>query len=149
MIHFQINSQSGVPAYRQLMEQVKHYMASGILTSGAKLPSIRELARALGVNPATVVRAYSELEHEQVIEMQHGRGVFIAQAGRRLSEAQRKLLLRPLAQQLAVEARQVGAKPEMVLQLLGEEMQKLDGGGSFGEAPQQESEVGNDDSSSR
>lgn len=126
MVYFQINPQSGVPAYRQLMDQVKHYVASGVLPSGARLPSIRELARALGVNPVTVVRAYSELEHEKVIEMQHGRGVFVTQSRKGLTERQREQLLRPLARQLAVEARQLGASPELVTRILDQETEKLE-----------------------
>jgi GntR family transcriptional regulator len=125
MILFNINPQSGMPAYRQLMEQVKYYVASGILPPGSKLPSIRELAKALCVNPATVVKAYSELGHERVIDMQHGRGVFVGETGKQITDSQREEILRPLARQLAVEAWQVGADAGLVARLVAGESQRL------------------------
>lgn len=127
MLHFQVNTQSGVPAYRQLMEQVKYYVASGLLKEGDRLPSIREMAGVLGVNPATVVKAYGELEHEGSIEMQHGRGVFVAEGGTKMTGAQKREALRPLARQLAVEASQLGLGAAAVEELLREESQKLGG----------------------
>ena len=126
MLRFHINPQSGVPAYRQLMEQVKYSIASGLLREGDRLPSIRELAQALSVNPATVVKAYGELEHEGVIELQHGRGVFVSASAGRMSDRQRREALRPLARQLAVEASQVGASEELVMRLVQEETEALE-----------------------
>lgn len=126
MLHFQINPQSHVPAYRQLMDQVKFYVASGAMKPGDQLPSIRELARLLSVNPTTVVKAYSELGHEKVIEMQHGRGVFVADGPTgRLSEAERESALRPLARQLAIEARQLGASRDLIARLLDEAIREI------------------------
>src|SRR5881296_1392520 len=108
MLHFQINPHSGVPVYRQMIDQVKYYVASDALKAEDQLPSIRELAQALAINPTTVVRVYSELEREGVVEMRHGKGAFITASGRRMSAAERDRTLRRLARQLAVEARQMG-----------------------------------------
>ena len=55
MLHFQINPHSGVPVYRQMIDQVKYYVASDALKAGDQLPSIRELAQSLAINPTTVV----------------------------------------------------------------------------------------------
>src|SRR5690348_4050044 len=77
MLHFQIDAHAGMPVYRQILDQIKYYVASGILKPGDRLPSIRELAQTLAVNPTTVVRVYGDLEHEGLIEMQHGRGAFV------------------------------------------------------------------------
>ena len=55
MLHLQVDPHSGVPVYRQMMDQVKYYIASGVLRPGAQLPSVRELAQFLRVNPTTVV----------------------------------------------------------------------------------------------
>ena len=115
MLHFQLDMASGVPVYRQLMEQICHYVASGMLESGAQLPSIRELARVLAVNPATVVKAFNELAHEGVIEIQHGRGAFVAQELPQWPLARRRERLAAMATQLAVEARQMGAEEPEVL----------------------------------
>jgi GntR family transcriptional regulator len=80
MLHFQLSIHSGVPVYRQLMDQIRHYVASGVLAPGDQLPSIRELARFLAVNPTTIVKAYGELAHDGVIEIRHGRGAFVAES---------------------------------------------------------------------
>jgi GntR family transcriptional regulator len=125
MLHLQIDPHSGVPVYRQVMDQVKYYVASGTLRPGDALPSIRELAQALSVNPTTIVRAYNELRHEDVVEMQHGKGVFVAESAGRMTEAEIRRALRRLARQLAVEAVQMGAEPELVRQLVDEEMKGM------------------------
>jgi GntR family transcriptional regulator len=109
MLHFQIDLHSGVPVYRQLMDQIRYYVASGALRAEDQLPSIRELARVLAVNPATVVKAYTELEHEGIIEARQGRGAFVSAKGPIMPAGQRRERLRVLATQLAVEARQMGA----------------------------------------
>ena len=61
-LHLQIDERCGVPVYRQMMDQFKYYVAGGTLRPGDQIPSIRELAAALAVNPTTVVKAYTELE---------------------------------------------------------------------------------------
>jgi len=125
MLHLQINPHSGIPVYRQVMDQVKYYVAAGTLRPDEQLPSIRELARALSVNPATVVKAYNELQHEGVVEMRHGKGVFVAEGAATMSEAERTKALRHLARQLVVEAIQMGAPPELVLRVVEQEMEAL------------------------
>ena len=127
MLHFQINPHSGVPVYRQMIDQVKYYIASEALKPGDQLPSIRELAQRLAINPTTVVRVYNELEHEGVIEMRHGKGAFVTAAGRRMNAAERKQTLRQLARHLAVEAVQMGAPASQVLKLVWEELAELQG----------------------
>lgn len=75
---FKPNTNSGVPIYLQLMEQVKHSVETGALRAGEQLPGIRPLAEDLVMNPNTVAKAYRELEHEGVIELRHGAGAFVA-----------------------------------------------------------------------
>lgn len=69
MIHLQINPNSGVPIFRQVADQIRRYVDSGLLEPGAPLPSVSGLATSLSVNPATIVRAYAELEHEDIVEL--------------------------------------------------------------------------------
>ena len=126
MVHIQINPHSGVPAYRQVMDQIRYYAASGALKAGQQLPSIRELSRALSINPATVVKAYAELQHEGAIDVRQGKGAFVAVSVRALSRAQMRKALRGLARQLAVEAAQMGASTETVLNVLRGEMERFD-----------------------
>ncbi len=125
MLHFQIDPHSGIPVYRQLMDQIKYYVAGGTLRSGDQLPSIRELAQSLAVNPTTIVKAYTELGHEEVIQMRHGKGAFVAEGAVHRSEEQREKALRRLAKQLAVEAVQMGATFEEVTQVLNQEMRDI------------------------
>ena len=125
MLHVQIDPHSGVPVYRQVMDQMKYYVASGVLEAGDMLPSIRALARAMSVNPATIVKAYNELQHEGVIEIRHGKGAFVAEAAKRMSAAERDKALRRLARQLAIEAVQMGATGEMVRRIVVEEMERI------------------------
>lgn len=124
-LHFHLDHRSGLPVYRQLMDQIKYYVAAGTLRVGDLLPSIRELAQALVVNPTTIVKAYGELEHEGVIEMRQGKGAFVSDGGAGLPLAEREQVLRRLARQLAVEASQLGAEREWLLSLVLEEVDSL------------------------
>ena len=121
-LHIQLDANSGVPMYRQVMDQVKYYRSSGALKSGDKLPSIRALSQYLSINPTTVVKAYGELEHEGVIEKRHGKGVFILDGSPRKTVAEQKKVIGRLARQLAVEAKQLGADKELVRNVLEAEM---------------------------
>jgi GntR family transcriptional regulator len=121
-VHIQIDPHSGFPVYRQMMDQIRYYVASGVLAPGDQLPSIRDLAQKLAVNPTTVVKAYSELAHAGVIEMRHGKGVFVAQHSLRMSDREREKALRRLARQLAVEAAQMSAPTDLVLTIVQEEI---------------------------
>jgi GntR family transcriptional regulator len=73
-----IDPKSGVPFYRQIIEQVKFGIARGTLESGDRLPTMRQLAVDLSINPNTVIRAYRELEIEKVINTQQGSGTFVS-----------------------------------------------------------------------
>jgi GntR family transcriptional regulator len=72
-----LNPASGVPLYLQLIEQVKHAIETGAIRAGEQLPSVRQMAEDLLINPNTVARAYRDLEHEGIIELKHGSGAFI------------------------------------------------------------------------
>lgn len=71
------NPSSGLPIYLQLMEQIRHAIATGALRPGEQLPGIRPLAEELVINPNTVAKAYRELEHEGVVELRQGAGAFV------------------------------------------------------------------------
>ena len=78
MITFQLNSKSGVPIYRQIQDQIRYGIASGLLTPGEQLPTVRSLAVELSVNPNTVIKAYTELEREGFLTSEEGSGTFVA-----------------------------------------------------------------------
>ncbi len=124
-LHLQLDPRSGIPVYRQMMDQMKCYVVGGTLRPGDQLPSIRELASALAVNPTTVVKAYTELEREGVIEMRHGKGAFVAEQARSLSVAEQESALRRSARQLALESAQLGVPAARVVQLVREELGRV------------------------
>jgi GntR family transcriptional regulator len=87
---FRLDSKSGVPVYRQLIDQVLVAIASGTLSSGDQLPTVRQLAVDLSINPNTVVRAYKELEIRGMLTTQQGTGTFITAKKVKSDEAQRQ-----------------------------------------------------------
>jgi GntR family transcriptional regulator len=74
---FKLNPTTGQPLYLQLMQQIRHATETGALQDGDQLPGIRTLAEELVVSPNTVVKAYSELEHDGILELRHGSGAFV------------------------------------------------------------------------
>jgi GntR family transcriptional regulator len=75
-----LNPSSGIPLYLQLIEQVKHAIETGVIEAGEQLPSVRQMAEDLLINPNTVARAYRDLEQEGIIELKHGSGAFIRES---------------------------------------------------------------------
>ena len=94
---FTISPSSGQPIYLQLMQQIRHAIETGVLQAGDSLPGVRTLAQQLVISPNTVVKAYSELEHEGLLELRHGSGAYVsarrAQKSRteRLQKAQERI----------------------------------------------------------
>tara|TARA_A100001037_G_C15015389_1_gene573723 strand:+ start:232 stop:633 length:402 start_codon:yes stop_codon:yes gene_type:complete len=124
-LHFQIDPRSGLPVYRQLMDQIKYYVASGGLKPGDQLPSIRDMATRASVNPTTVVKGYTELQHEGLVEMKHGKGAFIAASSSSRSDEERRKLIGQLAKQLVIEAKQLGASQTLVEEVVREEWNRM------------------------
>src|SRR3954452_21343810 len=87
---FVLDLHSGVPVYRQIVDQVRGGIASGALSAGYQLPTVRQLAVDLQINPNTVVRAYRELELGGLLETHQGTGTFISEQKRPGDRAQRE-----------------------------------------------------------
>jgi GntR family transcriptional regulator len=75
---FKLTPTTGQPLYLQLMQQIRHVVETGALQNGDQLPGIRTLAEELVVSPNTVAKAYSELEHDGLLELRHGSGAFVS-----------------------------------------------------------------------
>jgi GntR family transcriptional regulator len=88
-----LDSQSGVPIYRQIIDQVTAGIASGALREGIQLPTVRQLAVDLSINPNTVIRAYSELEIRGVLNTEQGTGTFIGPRNVTQDNSERERLL--------------------------------------------------------
>src|SRR5579863_1979070 len=90
---FRLDSQSGVPVYRQLIDQVLAGIASSTLAAGDQLPTVRQVAVDLSINPNTVMRAYRELEIRGVLDTQQGTGTFISDRKVKQDEPERTRVL--------------------------------------------------------
>jgi GntR family transcriptional regulator len=123
---FRIHSGSGVPIYLQIEAQVKQAVAAGALERDEAMPSIRQLAAELRVNPNTVARAYSNLEREGVIRTVPGGGTFVAGRTTGLVKAEKLRRVRPIATQLAVEAKQMELTKADTVRLLEEAWKMLE-----------------------
>ena len=114
-----IDPRSGVPIYLQLIEQIKRSIALGILQAGEQLPTVKQLALDLTVNPNTVAKAYRDLERDGVIETSPGRGSFVrADGATAFSRAAVSDVARLTIQNAVREAKSVGLSRSEVRDLL-------------------------------
>jgi GntR family transcriptional regulator len=125
--HIDVATGAGTPIYRQIVDQVRLAVATGALSPGDSLPSVRSLAERLVVNPNTVAKAYADLVRDGVLESHQGRGVFVANKKRQVySRAER---LRRLQQALEVfihEAVFLDFSPEDIRKAVDEKLADLD-----------------------
>ena len=103
-MQFRIDNASNRPVYQQIIDQIKHDIALGRLIKDEKLPTVRQLARQLAINPNTIAKAYRQLEQEGIIVTKPGAGAFVANLDSSLSRAVRKKLLSEELERIAVEA---------------------------------------------
>lgn len=118
---YHVDPHSGVPIYVQLKEQIKKAAASGQLKEGEQLPSVREFALRLTVNPNTVSRVYQELEREGVIQTARGLGTFIGKQAVEFGEKQEAALDKAL-EALMVEVYQLAVSEMTLRQKLEEKL---------------------------
>jgi GntR family transcriptional regulator len=115
-VRIQIDEKSGVPFYRQIIEQVKFAIAGGELSAGQRLPTVRQLAVDLSINPNTVIRAYRELEIEGVLDTQQGSGTFVGSRRPKIDELERRRMLDQILTELLARASSYGFSLEDVLE---------------------------------
>ena len=116
--NFKLDLASGVPVYRQIMDQVMAGIASGILATGDQLPTVRQLAVDLEINPNTVVRAYKELEIRGLLDTHHGTGTFIGSTKVKRSDIEHQRQLNQLVSECAAKAGAAGFTLEDLLEQL-------------------------------
>lgn len=105
---FALDLHSGVPVYRQIIDQVRSGVASGSLNAGDQLPTVRQLAVDLAINPNTVLRAYRELELGGLLETHQGTGTFVANKKVEKNSAERDRRLTQMAGEFAARAGAAG-----------------------------------------
>lgn len=120
VFEFRLDLHSGMPVYRQIIDQVRVGIASGALAAGDQLPTVRQLAVDLAINPNTVLRAYRELEFGGLLETQQGTGTFITQKKVKRDDAERARQLSQLAGEFLSRAGAAGFTVEELMEQLRE-----------------------------
>src|SRR5262249_15647485 len=120
LFRFALDLHTGVPVYRQLIDQVRTGVASGSLTAGDQLPTVRQLAVDLPMNPNTVTRAYRELELGGLLETHQGTGSFISDRKPERKTAERERQLGQMAGEFAARAGAAGFNLEELIDRLRE-----------------------------
>jgi len=112
---YAIDLKSGVPFYRQIIEQIKFGIGRGDLQPGDRLPTVRQLAVDLSINPNTVIRAYRELEIEGVLDTQQGSGTFVGERRPEIDALERRRMLDQILTELLARASGYGFTLDEVL----------------------------------
>ena len=119
---FSIKFNSGIPIYRQVVEQVIHLIDLGQIEKGQLLPSVRQMANELNVNPMTISRAWSMLESESVVERRRGVGMVVIRKPRKPDT-----LLAPAIKQLVDDALQLGVTEKELTEMIRIHLKKKGG----------------------
>lgn len=125
-MQLQLDYHSSEPICQQAVAQIKLLVVQGRLQPDDRLPSVRQLAQQLKVNPTTVCRIYNELAHEGVVTLRQGQGVFVTQGVSRLAQAEVRRGLAKHAQTLLVEGLRQGVSLEEIQTILAEEHRKIE-----------------------
>jgi len=115
-LKIRIDTKSGVPFYRQIIEQVKFAIARGDLKPGDQLPTVRQLAVDLSINPNTVIRAYRELEIGGVLETHQGSGTFVGTEKPEVDALERQRMMDQILTELVARATGYGFSLHDVLE---------------------------------
>ena len=108
MVEFKLDLKSGVPFHRQIVDQIRYGIASDRLMPGEQLPTVRELAVHLQINPNTVRKAYSELEILGILDTQQGTGTFVGHQQVEIGEDEKQRMLKQICDELVARGNQYG-----------------------------------------
>jgi GntR family transcriptional regulator len=123
-----ISVADGVPIYRQIVNQVKYLVASGLLQPGEELPPIRTLALQLTVTPNTIVKAYDELERSGVVHKRRGSGTFVSEGRQQLALRERRRIIEQRIDALLAEAYQLNFTTDDILRMVRERRAAMESG---------------------
>ena len=121
---FDINTSNGVPVYEQVARQIVSAIASGGLDVGQMVPSVREMAKELAINPNTVSRAYRQLQDGGVLETVRGSGIAVAKGAKAKCKSMRSKAISARIAHVIVEARQSQLTDDEILKMIKSEMRK-------------------------
>jgi GntR family transcriptional regulator len=116
-----IDPRSPVPLYEQIANRLRVAVAASEYRAGEPLPSVRQLASKLRVNPATVVQAYRDLEREGFVEMRHGAGTFVKEIATAVRDDEREKQARDLVRRMLAEAARMGLSADDLMRAMSAE----------------------------
>ena len=125
IIFIRIEPSSAVPIYRQIIEQIRYSIATGVLKENDKVPSVRQLASQLAVNQNTILKVYNELCRENVLKIERGSGTFVAANKQTISAAERKKTVANILREAAVQATHLEISIEQTQKLLEKEYEAI------------------------
>ena len=114
-----------MPIYRQIIDQVKYQVATGVLKEGDKVESVRQLAANLAVNQNTILKVYNELSRDNILKIVRGEGTFVSSGKQSISVSDRKKALADILRQAAVYAVQLDISLDQSQELLVKEYEKV------------------------
>ena len=121
---FNINTSNGVPVYEQVARQIVSAVASGGLEAGQMIPSVREMAKDLAINPNTVARAYRQLQDESILETVRGSGIAVAKGAKHKCRTKRTKVIRGRIAGVMEEARQSQLTDDEIMKIIQAELKK-------------------------
>lgn len=120
-----VDPAEGLPIYLQIAREVKHSIAVGAVRPGEQLPSVREVAEQITVNPNTVAKAYRELELQGILETRRGTGTFVSQQALTISSSEKEQILGKLIDRVLDEARHLQVSEEDVVRLFSKRVEEF------------------------
>lgn len=129
-MYLQINPNSGIPVYLQIIEQIKHAISIGVFEVGKSIPTIREIALQLCVNPNTVAKAIKELEREGVLKTYVGKGSFVTENSINITKNDNEVKIMQLIEKCVKDAKWIGLDKEVFIKYINENWEKILAGGT-------------------
>ena len=124
-----INVTSSTPIYKQIVTGIKEGILKGIIEPGEKIPSVRELAKTLTLNPNTVQKAYRELERQRVTVTVSGKGTFISQDYKPRKDEEKLMSLKNLFKKGIIDAYYMGLDKNDIIRIIDDLIKEIKGGG--------------------
>jgi len=124
-MQFRIDNASVRPVYQQIIDQIKRDIALGRLIKDEKLPTVRQLAKQLAINPNTIAKAYRQLEQEGIIVTKPGTGAFVASLDSNLSRSVRRKIVSEELERIAIEAFHMQIDRQTLLELFDSAVEKF------------------------
>jgi GntR family transcriptional regulator len=121
-----LDEQSGVPFYLQVVRQIRRQIIAGAIRPGDQLPAVRDMARDLVLNPNTIAKAYQELERDGVVESRRGLGTFACAPSSPMTESERRSTISGLLKKVLLEAALIAVSTEEVAALLTQLIEERD-----------------------